>query len=168
MSAQTAPGQVADTKAQIALRIAEIRRKHVDPLHTPALDAPAAVPSSVRTRTPAAAAPAPVHFDVKFSGELLGDALASTERGSGVAVLTLVLQQSSGALPVLAVRRYDASATSHMVTHSLASRLRAGTTVRLSGKGLCVAEHDGQPALRVLDVQTVEPPAEPNTRKDLE
>jgi hypothetical protein len=126
------------------------------------------VPFSARAATPGVPPKRPQTFDVRIHGEAIADATATVERGSGIALLTVVVQQRLDALPVLAIRRYDATASSHTVAHSLARRIRHGTVIDVRGEGLCLSEHDKKPVLRVLNVQAIEPPPEPSTtRKDL-
>lgn len=157
-----------DAQAALQQRIAELQRRHPNSRRTDTQlpDEPPVVPSSARTCS-GIAAPA-ITFNLRLDGEVLTDAAATTERGTSNAMLTVVLQQRGGGLPVVATRRYSNTPISHTVAHSIAKRLKAGTPVHVEGKGLRLADHDGQQMLRVLDVQAIDPPTEPATRKDLE
>jgi hypothetical protein len=163
------PAEVPLPLQKLHARVAEIQRKNGEVDNTPPLAPPEVVPSS--TRRAVAPGAAPVHFVVQINGEAVS-AAATTEPGTGNALLTVMLVQRYGAVPVVAVRRFDSSATSHTVARAIAKRLRNGTQVHVSGKGLCMADHEGKPVLRVLDVQAIDPPLPPldstTTRKDLE
>lgn len=117
--------------------------------------------------------PAPEHRSdkscaVRITGHALRDAYTSIERGTCNAVLTVAVQQPGDELPVVAELRYDNTPSSHTVAHHLALRLRAGTPVTLYGRGLRVAHLGTETVLRLADVQAIDAPTEPTTRKDLE
>ena len=133
-------------------RLAELQRKH-PPVPAPHFNGqPAAV----------------LHRDSQLRGVVAKDARVRTEGGSGDTLLIVLLKQAFSDLQVLAVQRYLGSATSLTVAHNKASRLRAGTVVHVTGEGFRVARHQGQQVLELLFVQSIEPPPEPTTRKDLE
>lgn len=155
------------TQAELALRLADLQRRHPTPATSPQQTASADGPSSTHTTTRVAHPKRQQAFDVRIHGEAVADATATVERGSGVALLTVIVQQRFDALPVVATRRYDSTASSHSVARSLARRIRHGTVIEVRGEGLCLAEHDKKSVLRVLNVQAIEPPPEPTTRKDL-
>ena len=160
------PDAQTRAQAELAQRLADLQRRHPTPAPAPQV-APTTVPCSVRTASPGVAPKRMPTFDVRIHGEAVTDAIASIERGSGTALLTVIVQQRFDALPVVATRRYDDTASSHAVARSLARRIRHGTVIDVRGEGLCLTEHDKKPVLRVLNVQAIDPPPEPTTRKDL-
>lgn len=159
-----------DAKALVQQRIADIKRRHPEGFTSQpaAQEEPAVVPSSARTAGRTGPPPAVLRSDVQIRGEVVQEAKVTTEAGTGNAVLKVLFRQRFGALPVLAMKRYDASATSHTVAHSSAHRLKVGTEVSVRGEGFRLIHRHGEPVLEVLLVHSIESPPEPTTRKDLE
>jgi hypothetical protein len=148
-----------DTKSAIAERLAELARKH--PRAREAAHA-------VQRREDSGADT--LLFDARLRGELLVDAVVTARPGNGAAELTVLLGQHNG-LKVLATGRYDSTTASFIAARSKARRLRAGVTVLVQGKGLRLDTHQGEKVLRVIDVQSIDPPHESaasSGRKDLE
>lgn len=112
--------------------------------------------------------PLSITADLQVRGEAAGDARVHVLGGTGRVVVTVLVRQSCGSLPVLVQRYYDASPASHTAAYSLAHRIKAGTEVHAQGDGLRLHHHKGEPALELLGVKAIYPPAPPTTRKDLE
>lgn len=125
-----------------------------------------------RASEPQVAAPAPLALSYPafyVRGKVLGEARVYTEAHTGVALLSLMVAQPEGGLPVLAVRRYDATPSAHVVAWRAARRLRGGCEVRVQGHGWRLADHKGEPVLEVVGVCAVyetQPPT--TTRKDID
>jgi hypothetical protein len=133
-------------------RIAELQRKHPP------------VPATHFNGPP----PLVVHQDTRLRGVMLQPAWVMTEAGTGNTLLKVLFKQTFGDLPVLAVRRYDSTAASLLAARSKAGRLRLGAVVHVAGEGLRLISWHRKPTLEVLLVQSIEPPPEVNTRRDLE
>lgn len=140
----------------LAQRVAEMQRRH------PPADGPG--PQRHFNGPPATV----LRQDTRLCGVALKDARVRTEKASGNTLLIVLLKQTFSDLPVLAVRRYDGSAASLTAAHNKASRLRAGTVVQATGGGFRLSRHQGQQVIELLFVQSIEPPQEVITRKDLE
>lgn len=135
----------------------QARIKALAQRHPPMPPASAEVPTRSVLRHP-----------VAIDGELLQDARVRTDRSHGATLLIALIKQPLTTVPLLAVRHYDGSNASVTAAHSKATRLRAGTAVKVTGEGLRVTQHRGQPAIEVVLVHSIDPPPEPITRKDFE
>lgn len=125
-----------------------------------------------RSITPAAqpGGPSPLvlHLETRLGGTLLADATVRTDAVTKCVSVTVLLKQTFGELPILATRRYDSSASSHVAARSLAKRLQAGTVARVHGEGMRLHHHKNQPVIEVLLVSAIHPQLqEQPERKDL-
>lgn len=160
---QAAGRDVAVSEA-LAQRLTKLRRDHPPVPARPA--DPELSPGFSYGRT----------LKLRVLGTLLEDAVASTQPGSGVAEVTVVLHRAGDAMPLVATRRFDATPTSHMVARSLARRLRAGATAHVHGTGYVLCTHPkraqgARQMLRLTGVYDLSAEAcadAATTRKDLE
>ena len=118
--------------------------------------------------SPGGPSPLVLHLETRIAGTLLEDATVHTEPGTGCVSVTVLIKQTFGDLPVLAVRRYDSTASSHVAARSLAKRLRAGTVAHVHGEGMRLHHLKRQPAIEILLVSAIHPQLqELPERKDL-